>query len=350
MSSFECEELPQEKLLSSDTKRLSKEDRAKWTLEQDARLTGLAVNYGAKNWNTIASCMNETFPLNQKTSKQCRERWHYCLDMKINHKPWSKDEEAVLLIAHMDYGNKWCEIATRFNGRHNNMIKNRFYSVLRKVKNKIRNSDYSSQDQLELLEMHYMTDVMANYINHPAPAEDYKRKRGRDFMYTLVSDITIATLEKYSQNLTIFAPVGGSLRSLLEKIVESSRDKGKARMSPVLMSSCSKISADIQTISSNPQVTLKHILEFCWGEKGKLFILPEPPSFTNKESFNLEERGSLSKELFPPKLPSISLPLKSFTMTEHLCSFLAKNALITKLLLIINLLPLLIIRIIKVDP
>lgn len=318
MSCLECEEPPQDKLHSSDAKRLSKEDRVKWTLEQDTRLTSLAVNYGAKNWNAIASCMNENFPVSQKTSKQCRERWHYCLDLKINHKPWTKDEEAVLLIAHMDYGNRWCDIATRFNGRHNNMIKNRFYSVLRKVKNKIRNNDYSSQDQLELLEMHYMTGVMANYVKHPAPAEDYARKRGRDFMYTLISDITIATLEKYSQNLTIFSPVGESLRSLLEKFVESSRDKDRGKMSPVLMSSCSKVSADVQTTSSDPQVTLKHILEFCWGEKGKSFILPKPPSFTNKESFNLEEKDSLSKELFPPKLPRLSLPLKSFTMIEHL--------------------------------
>eukprot|EP00826_Nyctotherus_ovalis_P037309 TRINITY_DN3395_c0_g1_i1.p1 TRINITY_DN3395_c0_g1~~TRINITY_DN3395_c0_g1_i1.p1 ORF type:complete len:105 (-),score=25.98 TRINITY_DN3395_c0_g1_i1:426-716(-) len=62
--------------------------------------------------------------------------------------------------------------------------------ILRKVKNKVHISDYSYQDELELIEMHYLTIVMMNYIRSPIPKEDYKRKRRTDFMHTVVSSIS----------------------------------------------------------------------------------------------------------------------------------------------------------------
>eukprot|EP00826_Nyctotherus_ovalis_P037311 TRINITY_DN3395_c0_g1_i3.p1 TRINITY_DN3395_c0_g1~~TRINITY_DN3395_c0_g1_i3.p1 ORF type:complete len:202 (-),score=27.51 TRINITY_DN3395_c0_g1_i3:458-1063(-) len=168
----------------------TKEGRVKWDAEQDGYLISLVVAYDGKRWSDIAACMNEKFSMCKRTSKQCRERWHYCLDLKINHNPWSRQEEATLLLAHMDYGNRWCDVTAYFKGRHNNMIKNRFYSILRKVKNKVHISDYSYQDELELIEMHYLTIVMMNYIRSPIPKEDYKRKRRTDFMHTVVSSIS----------------------------------------------------------------------------------------------------------------------------------------------------------------
>jgi hypothetical protein len=306
MSRTESEDIPMSIMSVGGSNESPKEERIKWTSDQDSTLASLAISYSAKNWNAIASRMNEKYPLNKKTSKQCRERWHYCLDLKINHKPWSKCEEAELIVAHMDYGNRWCDIATRFKGRHNNMIKNRFYSILRKVKNKIRINDYNSQDQLELIEIHYMTSVMVNYIKNPAPPEDFKRKRGRDFMYTLVNDIALTLLENYTRDLLAFNPLNDSLRNLLKKIIEREKNQGKTKGSSELSSSLCKLPFDVQTASFDSFMTLGRILEFCCGDKNKSFMLPEPPTFDCKLAFNLNEKSFIAQELFSTKLLNTS--------------------------------------------
>jgi len=308
MSHIENEDIPMSTMSVGGSNGSPKEERVKWTSDQDTSLASLAITYGAKNWNAIASCMNEKYPLNRKTSKQCRERWHYCLDLKINHKPWSKCEEAELIMAHMEYGNRWCDIATRFKGRHNNMIKNRFYSILRKVKNKIRTNDFSSQDQLELIEIHYMTSVMINYVKNPAPPEDFKRKRGRDFMYTLVNDITLTLLEKYTHDLLTFSPLDGSLRNLLKKIIEIEKSQGKTKGSSDSSSSPSKTPLAAQTISLDSLMTLDRILEFCWQDKKKSFLLPEPSTFDCKLTFGLDEKFFIARELFSTKFADINSP------------------------------------------
>lgn len=285
-------------------KRLLKEDRVKWSAQQDNILSSLAVAYGAKNWNAIASCMNENFPSSVKTSKQCRERWHYCLDLKIDHKPWTKQEEATLLLVHMNYGNRWCDIASHLKGRHNNMIKNRFYSILRKVKNRIRNDVYTSQDQLEVIEMHYMTSVMINYIKNPIPAEDLRRRRGRDFMHTLVNDITVDTLENFNNIFLTYHPLKEPLKVSLQRITESDETRGKTKASPA--SGLLRRNSDAQTDSLDSNITLQHILEFCWGSKNMEFVLPKPTSFIYGASFSQEEKNLISKELLPQKLSDIS--------------------------------------------
>lgn len=306
MSRKEFEDIPKDTISPTSTSISSKEERVKWNSDQDSALANLAIAYGGKNWNAITDCMNKKFPSNIKSSKQCRERWHYCLDLKINHKPWSKYEEAVLIIAHMDFGNRWCDIATHFKGRHNNMIKNRFYSILRKVKNKIRVNDYSSQDQLELLELYYMTSVMTNYAKHPAPSEDFKRKRGRDFMYTLVNDIAISTLENYNRNLLIYSPLEESLRDSLKRIIEAEKTQGKTTSSPAWTPSYSKLLLDCQIPHLDPSITLDQILGFCWGNK--YIELPEPASFDCRATFNTNEKIQIIKELFPIKQTIIGYP------------------------------------------
>jgi hypothetical protein len=99
----------------------------------------------------------------------------------------------------MDHGNSWCDITTHLKGQRKNMIKNRFYSILRKVKNNTRNNDYGNVNQLEQVEMYYMI----HYIKNPAPIEEFKKKIGRNFMYNLTNDITLATLQQFSSDFDI---------------------------------------------------------------------------------------------------------------------------------------------------
>jgi len=55
------------------------------------------------------------------------------LDPGIIKEPWTLDEDVELIRFFMLYGSKWSYFSTRFKGRSENMIKNRFNSFIKKV-------------------------------------------------------------------------------------------------------------------------------------------------------------------------------------------------------------------------
>jgi myb proto-oncogene protein len=46
--------------------------------------------------------------------------------------PWTNQEDVLLMNLHAEFGNKWSQIAACMPGRADNMIKNRWYSILSK--------------------------------------------------------------------------------------------------------------------------------------------------------------------------------------------------------------------------
>ncbi len=59
-------------------------------------------------------------------------RWHNHLDPEVAKGPLTPNEERELFAAHRQYGNKWAEIAKHIKGRTDNVVKNHFYSTLRR--------------------------------------------------------------------------------------------------------------------------------------------------------------------------------------------------------------------------
>eukprot|EP01017_Pseudomicrothorax_dubius_P041507 TRINITY_DN6649_c0_g1_i2.p1 TRINITY_DN6649_c0_g1~~TRINITY_DN6649_c0_g1_i2.p1 ORF type:complete len:436 (-),score=96.87 TRINITY_DN6649_c0_g1_i2:88-1395(-) len=99
--------------------------RKPWTKEEDAKLVALVEEFG-NNWSAIAQRLEE------RSGKQVRERFLNTLDPNISHRAWDESEDLTILQLFYKIGPKWAEIAKHLNGRPENMVKNRFYSHIRK--------------------------------------------------------------------------------------------------------------------------------------------------------------------------------------------------------------------------
>ena len=86
---------------------------------------------GPKKWTDIARFVPT------RTSKQCRERWHHCLDPQIRHEPFEPWEDQLILEKQREIGNKWSIIAQQLPGRSPASVKNRWYSSLKTNTNHI---------------------------------------------------------------------------------------------------------------------------------------------------------------------------------------------------------------------
>jgi hypothetical protein len=64
--------------------------------------------------------------------RQCKERWTYYLSPRLNHQPWTEDEDAQLIEKQAEYGAKWVRIAQFFPNRTDAMVTNRFQMLQRR--------------------------------------------------------------------------------------------------------------------------------------------------------------------------------------------------------------------------
>ena len=99
--------------------------RKPWTKEEDCKVKELMENF-SKDWQMIAK------HLKNRTGKQVRERYINNLDPKIRHDSWSFQEDCLILKFYLKNGSKWSQISKLLNGRPENMVKNRFYSYIKK--------------------------------------------------------------------------------------------------------------------------------------------------------------------------------------------------------------------------
>ena len=120
-----------------------KKKRKIWTVEEDQIVLNLVVKHET-NWQLISKV------LKNRTGKQIRDRYINILDPSINHSPWTEEEDNILIKYYYKIGPKWSEISKFLNGRPENMIKNRFYSSLKK---KINENELSCANTNEINEI-----------------------------------------------------------------------------------------------------------------------------------------------------------------------------------------------------
>ena len=106
--------------------------KGNWKKEEDDKLLELYKKYG-KNWSKISKEMKT------RTGKQIRDRFLNSLDERVIKRKFNNDEDEEILNLYKKYGNCWSLIAKNLKGRTGDMVKNRFYSKLIKVKDSKNN-------------------------------------------------------------------------------------------------------------------------------------------------------------------------------------------------------------------
>lgn len=100
--------------------------KGRWSLEEDAALLNAIKRTGGLNWAEI----QKNIP--GRNSLQCRERYTYALDPRINNTPWTPDEEARLLeAAQLIEGRKWREIAKYVRTRNGKQCRSKYLRIQR---------------------------------------------------------------------------------------------------------------------------------------------------------------------------------------------------------------------------
>eukprot|EP00826_Nyctotherus_ovalis_P002525 TRINITY_DN10507_c0_g1_i6.p1 TRINITY_DN10507_c0_g1~~TRINITY_DN10507_c0_g1_i6.p1 ORF type:complete len:254 (-),score=69.00 TRINITY_DN10507_c0_g1_i6:56-817(-) len=159
------------------------------------------------------------------SGKGCsRERSRQSLAYIGSKDPWTELEEFKMIVAHRKYKNRWSDMTDLLKGRSNNTIKNKFYSVFRKVKSKIQKADYSYDSKLELLEIHYIISLIEYHLEHPTPFPKAKGKRGKDFIYSLIHNLTQEAVADYKEKVQRLAKDEGSIEELINELTESFKE------------------------------------------------------------------------------------------------------------------------------
>jgi hypothetical protein len=98
-----------------------------FTPRDDEDLVRLVNSIGEKEWRRVAESMAQRF-----TPRQCRERWKNYLDPRLQHSPWSREDDIRLMDEYRRIGNQWISLAGIFPGRTGNSVRNRCNMLLRR--------------------------------------------------------------------------------------------------------------------------------------------------------------------------------------------------------------------------
>jgi hypothetical protein len=105
--------------------------KGKWTAEEDRLLLKWVEENGAYKWSKLSLI------LKGRSSKQIRDRWINNLNPdKMKYFQWSEELDRVLLTKYLEHGSSWVTISKYISHTSENMLKNRFYSLLRSTASK----------------------------------------------------------------------------------------------------------------------------------------------------------------------------------------------------------------------
>eukprot|EP00357_Protocruzia_adherens_P031818 CAMPEP_0115004196 /NCGR_PEP_ID=MMETSP0216-20121206/19055_1 /TAXON_ID=223996 /ORGANISM="Protocruzia adherens, Strain Boccale" /LENGTH=584 /DNA_ID=CAMNT_0002370131 /DNA_START=68 /DNA_END=1822 /DNA_ORIENTATION=- len=134
-----------------------------WTVEEDKKLIEWVKREGPHKWSQCSQYIPG------RNGKQCRDRWYNNLNPEIKKGGWNQEEDNLIFQLYHKFGSQWSKIATFFNGRTENAIKNRFYSTLRRISNEKAKKLKSEQAA------HQLKDNSTQFINASVEAILHKK-------------------------------------------------------------------------------------------------------------------------------------------------------------------------------
>ena len=83
-----------------------KDNKRRWSKDEDDSLVKAVEHYGSKKWKEIALCVPG------RTNVQCRYRWHNVLNPDLMKGHWTSEEDDLLTQAVEQLGSKnWKSVA-----------------------------------------------------------------------------------------------------------------------------------------------------------------------------------------------------------------------------------------------
>jgi hypothetical protein len=95
-----------------------------FTHKEDNLIKHFYEDMEIKDWAIISSY------LDNRTPKNCRDRYHNYFDSKLNLRPFNLEDDDLIIELVLKHGKKWNKIAYKMNNRSPGAVKSRWYKHL----------------------------------------------------------------------------------------------------------------------------------------------------------------------------------------------------------------------------
>lgn len=93
--------------------------------QEDKKLRNLVAEYGIHDWISISKNMPG------RNQRQCKDRWMKFLSPDINRKPFTKEEDDLIIAEYNKIGPQWVRITALLPGRSDASVKARYKLLTR---------------------------------------------------------------------------------------------------------------------------------------------------------------------------------------------------------------------------